>query len=102
MDSGRPRSITKGRAGIGKRPEFSGRLPSRLASQVSGNQFVEREGSCWSPHLICKEGDRKQSAITARNEECLAGDPAGIARRQEDGGRRDVLGVADTTERLLG
>ena len=40
-------------------------------------------------------------AITAGDEVCLAGDPAGIFGREEDGNRTDVVRLPDATERRL-
>jgi hypothetical protein len=39
--------------------------------------------------------------IPARDVEGLSGDPAGLARRQEDGGRPDVLRLTDPAQRRL-
>src|SRR5947207_349359 len=42
-----------------------------------------------------------QSAVTSSDREGLAGEPCGVRRREENGCRGDVLGLANSSQRRL-
>src|SRR5204862_1467211 len=52
-----------------------------------------------APRVAALASPSQLSAIPARRDDGLARDPAGIVRSQEHRQRRDVLGLAESTER---